>query len=293
MVSNIKHRGITKIGNKVFKWGLRTYVMGVLNVTPDSFSGDGTGNDPDFAVNQALRFEDCGADIIDIGGESTRPSSIYAGAGPVSVDEELNRVIPVVEKLAQVLSVPISIDTHKSEVAREAILAGASMINDIWGLKADSEMAVVASNANVPVVLMHNQVGTSYCDLIQEVTKVLSKLIEDATSAGIGFENLIVDPGIGFGKTPEQNLEILRRLDEFDCLGRPILIGMSRKSTIGFVLDLPVEERVEGTAASVAISIALGGDIVRVHDVKEMVRVARMADAIVRGWAQTTDRGVL
>ena len=260
--------------------------MGVLNVTPDSFSGDGLGESIDSAVRQALRFEEEGADIIDIGGESTRPPSIYSNAEPISADEELARVIPVVEALATELKAPISVDTYKAEVARSAIRAGAAMINDVWGFRRDPDMAGVAADADVPVVLMHNQRHTGYDDLVPDVIDKLSGMKEYAVAAGVKRENIILDPGMGFGKTAEHNLEILRRLGEFLVLDAPILIGMSRKSTIGYVLDLPVEDRLEGTAATVALSVAFGADIVRVHDVREMARVARMSDAVVRGWSR-------
>ena len=278
--------GTTVIGGRPFEWGSRTYVAGVINMTPDSFSGDGLGGDVEAAVGQALRFQEWGADIIDVGGESTRPPSLYAGAAPTSEDVEISRVIPVIEALHQRVDLPISVDTFKAEVARRALDAGASMINDIWGFTRDAEMARVAAEAGVPVILMHNQEHTRYADLVPDVIGALKRRCEAAVAAGVARENVILDPGMGFGKTAEHNLEILRRLDEFSVLGRPLLMGMSRKSTIGYVLDLPVEERVEGTAATVALSIANGADVVRVHDVKEMVRVARMSDAVVRGWTQ-------
>ena len=276
----------TPIGGTPFVWGRRTYVMGVINVTPDSFSGDSVGKDVDAAVRQALQFQEWGADIIDVGGESTRPASLYAGAVPASVEEELSRVIPVIEALAPTLRVPISVDTYKARVAGEALDAGASMINDVWAFRRDPDMVAVAADAGVPVVLMHNQEHTGYEDLVPDVIAALRRLTENAVRSGVVFESIILDPGMGFGKTAEHNLEILRRLDEFLALERPLLIGMSRKSTIGYVLDLPVSQRVEGTAATVALCISKGADIVRVHDVKEMVRVARMSDAIVRGWKQ-------
>ena len=283
---NTAHWGKTLIGGTPFEWGRRTYIMGVINVTPDSFSGDGLGEDVDAAVQQAVRFQEWGADIIDVGGESTRPGSIYSGAGPTSVKQELSRVIPVIGALAPRLHIPISVDTHKAPVAEEALAAGASMINDVWGFTRDPDIARIAANAGVPVVLMHNQDHTDYDDLVPDIIGALRRMRDAAVRAGVALENIILDPGMGFGKTAEHNLEILRRLDEFLALERPLLIGMSRKSTIGYVLDLPVDERVEGTAATVALSIAKGADIVRVHDVKEMVRVARMSDAIVRGWKQ-------
>ena len=279
-------RGTTQIGGVTFEWGSRTYVIGVINVTPDSFSGDGLGTQAEAAGEQALRFHEWGADIVDVGGESTRPPSLYSGSEPVSAEEELSRVIPAVEAIIGVTRVPVSIDTYKAEVARKAIAAGASMINDVWALQRDPEMAAVAADTGVPVVLMHNQEGTEYGDVVPDVIEALRLRVEEAVEAGIPRENTIVDPGMGFGKTAEQNLEIMRRLDEFRVLDRPLLVGMSRKSTIGYVLGLPVDRRLEGTAATVALSIAGGADLVRVHDVREMARVARMSDAVVRGWSQ-------
>ena len=268
---------VTKCGSLSIEWGKRTYIMGILNVTPDSFSGDGVRNDVGLALEQALRFQNDGADIIDVGGESTRPGSI-----PVDLDEERRRVIPVVRSLVSKLSIPISVDTYKPRLAEEAIGAGAAMINDIWGLKHDISMASIVSHSNVPVILMHNQDGVEYSDLIPDVIDSLSKSIEYAIDSGIREENIILDPGIGFGKTPSHNLQLIRRLGEIKAMGFPVLIGTSRKSTLGLVLDLPVGDRLEGTAATVAISIANGVDIVRVHDVREMKRVSLMSDAIVR-----------
>ena len=271
--------GITRCGNLELEWGTRTYIMGIVNVTPDSFSGDGVGYNVEDALEEALRFQAEGADIIDVGGESTRP-----GSTPVDIAEEKRRVIPVVRRLASVLKVPISVDTYKPQVALEAIAAGASMLNDVWGLKHDPSLATLAAREGVPIALMHNQVGTTYSALVPDMLKSLKASMDKALDAGVPVENVILDPGIGFGKTAEHNLEVLRRLEEFQGLERPILVGTSRKSTIGLVLDLPVEERLEGTAATVALAIARGADIVRVHDVREMARVARMSDAIVRGW---------
>jgi dihydropteroate synthase len=283
-----------QIGKKTFVWGERTYIMGIINVTPDSFSGDGLAGNVEEAVAQAIRFVEEGADILDIGGESTRP-----GSQPISEEEELSRVMPVLRRLVKEVDVPISIDTYKARVAREAIEAGASMVNDVWGLRMDPDMAKVVAEYNVPVVVMHNRsnpknavqearlggryVGVEYQDLMADIVRELEYSIGLALDAGVDFEKIIVDPGIGFGKTVEQNLEILRRLGELKVLGRPILLGTSRKSVIGYVLNLPPNERVEGTAATVALGIAAGADIVRVHDVKAMARVAKMADAIVRG----------
>ena len=277
---------ITDIGGKRFVWGERTYVMGVINVTPDSFSNDGVGGDVDAAVRLAALFQEDGADIIDVGGESTRPPGIYGDSKPVLVDEELGRVLPMVEAITRETDLPVSIDTYKAAVARAAIEAGASMINDIWAFQKDPEMLRAAVETDVPVVLMHNQVGTEYDDLVPDMIGDLRERVNVALIGGVRPEHIIVDPGMGFGKTAEQNLEILRRLYEFLELGLPLLVGMSRKSTIGYVLGLPVEDRVEGTAATVALSIAGGTDIVRVHDVREMARVARMTDAVVRGWSQ-------
>ena len=281
--------GFTVIGGEEFRWGERTYVMGVLNVTDDSFSGDGLGGDPDLAVARALGFQEAGADLIDVGGESTRPAgAVYGtGAAPVSVEEELRRVIPVVRRLKERLRIPISVDTHKAEVARQAIEAGAGLINDVWALKRDPDLASVVAETGVPIILMHNQRGVDYRDLLSDVVNDLRRSMEQAAAAGVPEEQMLVDPGIGFGKTPVQNLELLRRLAEFKAaLGRPLVVGTSRKSTIGVVLGgLPPTERMEGTAATVALAIAQGADMVRVHDVKEMVRVSRMSDAIVRGWS--------
>ncbi|MDP6102232.1 MAG: dihydropteroate synthase [Dehalococcoidia bacterium] len=254
--------------------------MGIVNVTPDSFSGDGLAYDCEVALEQALRFQAEGADIIDVGGESTRPSST-----PVDADEEIQRVIPVIRLLSSRLDIPISVDTYKYAVAQEALAAGAAMINDVWGLKHDSTLASLAAREGVPIVLMHNQKDAIYADFFTDVLASLRASVKQALDADVSSENVILDPGFGFGKGPEHNLEILRRLQEFKALGLPILVGTSRKSTVGLVLDLPVEERLEGTAATVALAIANGADIVRVHDVKAMTRVARMSDAIVRGWA--------
>ena len=272
-----KPLGITSCGNMEFRWGQRTYVMGIVNVDPDSFSGDGL-RDADAAVAQGKRFAAEGADIIDVGGESTRP-----GFEPVSADEEMRRVLPVIEILADELSVPVSIDTYKSEVARRAVAAGARMINDVWELKRDPKLAQVAAEAGAPLIISQNQRDSKFHDFFPELIASLKRSIQVALDAGVTWNNIIIDPGVGFGKTVEQNVEIVCRLVELKALGRPILLGTSRKSFIGHVLDLPVDQRLEGTAATVAIGIAHGADIVRVHDVAQMVRVARMSDAIVRG----------
>ena len=269
--------GRTRCGDSIFCWGQRTYIMGIINLSPDSFSGDGYSN-LNLALQQAQKFIDDGADIIDVGGESTRPSS-----KPISVDEESHRVIPYIEKLSSTIRLPISIDTYKVEVARRALDAGASIINDISGLKVQPNVATLAADRKVPLILTSNQRGNTVENIIEFVLDDLSQLIRQSLNAGINWNNIILDPGIGFGKTVLQNLEILRSLEAFQALKRPLLVGTSRKSMIGAVLDLPVEKRLEGTAATVAIAIAKGADIVRVHDVKQMKLVCRMADAIVRG----------
>ena len=260
-------------------WGVRTYVIGIINLTPDSFSGDGLGGDVDAAVDLALRFQDEGADILDIGAESTRP-----GHKQISLNKELARLMPALEAVAKRVDLPISVDTYKAAVARRAVDAGAVIINDIWGLKAEPELAEVAAETCAGLVLMHNQKGTQYGDLVPNLVSSLEDSVRTALEAGVPRDNIIVDPGIGFGKTPDQNLAVLARLDELKELDCPILVGTSRKSTLGLLLDLPAEERVEATAATVSLAIAGGANLVRVHDVKEMVRVCRVTDAVVRGW---------
>jgi dihydropteroate synthase len=277
-------------------WGERTYIMGILNLTPDSFSGDGLAMHADplaAALAQARAFVAAGADILDVGGESTRP-----GSTPLGEAEELARVIPVVQALAGELDVILSVDTYKAGVARAALAAGAHWINDVWGLRADPGLAQVAAESRAPVILMHNRsrpadaelqtrlggryIGVQYADLLADVRTELLESVALAHAAGIPNEKIILDPGIGFGKTVEQNLELVDRLGEIRALGYPVLLGTSRKGFIGYTLDLPVGERLEGTAATVAVGIARGADIIRVHDVAAMVRVARMTDAIVR-----------
>lgn len=285
------------IHHKAFTWGARTYVMGVLNVTPDSFSGDGIiakGDALEISLEQARSFLAAGADILDVGGESTRP-----GSQPLHADEELARVIPVIRGLSTKFpDAIISIDTYKAEVAEEAFKNGAHVLNDVWALRADPKLASVASQYKVPVILMHNRsnpasvqvkeqlgkayIGAEYQNLIEDVKRELMDSVALARKAGIEESHIILDPGIGFGKTREHNLELINRLDEIRMLGYPILLGPSRKSFIGYTLDLPPDQRVEGTAATIAIGIARGADIVRVHDVTEMARVAKMTDAIVR-----------
>jgi dihydropteroate synthase len=269
--------GVTRCGNTTFHWRERTYVMGIINVSPDSFSGDGLST-VDAAVAQAERFVAEGADILDIGGESTRPKS-----APISVDEEMRRVIPVLEKLADKVKVPLSVDTYKFEVARRAVDAGVDMLNDIWGLKQEPRLAELAAEHGLPMILMSNQRDKPEKNIVPAVLSDLKRAIDLALDAGVPWDNIIIDPGVGFGKTLEQNLELVHRLDELKALGRPMLLGTSRKSMIGLVLGLPPEQRLEGTAATVAIGIAGGADIVRVHDVKEMMRVCKMSDAVVRG----------
>ncbi len=269
--------GVTHCGKTTFHWGERTYAMGIVNVSPDSFSGDGLDN-VDVAVAQAQRFVTEGVDILDVGGESTRP-----GSSPISVDEELRRVIPVLERLIGKVKVPLSVDTYKFDVARKALDAGAEMINDIWGLKLEPRLAELAAERGVPIILMSNQRDKPRHNIVSAVIEDLKRSIDLALDSGVPWENIIVDPGIGFGKTLEQNLELVRRLDELKVLGRPILLGTSRKSMIGSILDLPPEQRLEGTAATIAIGIANGADMVRLHDVREIIRVCRMSDAIIRG----------
>jgi dihydropteroate synthase len=280
-----------------FPWGKRTYIMGILNVTPDSFSGDGIlqREDPvQFAVEQARQFVKAGADVLDIGGESTRP-----GSQPVSVAQELERILPVLHAIVREdLDVLLSVDTYKASVAQAALQVAPVWINDIWGLRADPDLALLAARRQVPVILMHNRlkpdstelqarlggryVGVAYANLLEDIKHELMESVHLAHQAGVLDENIILDPGIGFGKTVEQNLELLNRLDEIRSLGFPVLLGPSRKSFIGYTLNLPPDQRVEGTSAAVAVGIVRGADIVRIHDVEAIVRVARMTDAIVR-----------
>ncbi|HHV28989.1 dihydropteroate synthase [Acetivibrio mesophilus] len=255
----------------------KTYVMGILNVTPDSFSDGGQYIKIDSAIKRAKEMVDAGADIIDVGGESTRP-----GYQQVDALEEINRVVPIIESLSKELNVPISVDTSKALVAEKALCAGACIVNDVWGLQKDPAMAEVVSKHGAGVIMMHNSDTKEYRDLMGDIIRFLRKSIEIAEKVGITRENMVVDPGIGFGKTLEHNLEVMRRMRELNTLNLPVLLGTSRKSLIGNVLDLPVNERLEGTAATITLGIANGADIVRVHDVKEMVRVVRMTDAMVR-----------
>jgi dihydropteroate synthase len=274
--------GSTRIGRRTFTWGTRTFVMGIVNVTPDSFSGDGLlapGQPVEAAVRLAGSMADAGADILDIGGESSRP-----GHATVSAEDELARVIPVIRAVREVLAdIPISIDTTKPVVAAAAIDAGANLVNDVWGVAEDDALARLAAERRVPIVLMHNRAEARYTTLLPEIVADLQRAIERALSAGIAWDDIVVDPGFGFGKTAEHNLALLRDLGSLAILGRPILIGTSRKSTLGRVLDLPPDQRLEATLATTALAIASGADIVRVHDVRANVRAARMADAVVRG----------
>ncbi|MEA3336499.1 MAG: dihydropteroate synthase [Chloroflexota bacterium] len=283
-----------------FEWGTQTYVMGIINATPDSFSGDGLVLKEAWitaAIDQGVRFQAEGAHLLDVGGESTRP-----GADAVSTDEELQRVVPVIRGLSEAVSLPISVDTSKAKVAEAALSSGASFVNDVWGFRLDPPIARVAAQAGAPVILMHNRsrrdharidpalggryVGVEYEDLIEDIKRELAISIELAHLAGIPDDQIILDPGLGFGKTVAQNLELLDRLDALRDLGYPLLVGPSRKSFIGYTLGLPTDQRLEGTAATVAIAIDRGADIVRVHDVQSMSRIARMTDAIVRGGGQ-------
>jgi dihydropteroate synthase len=302
-----------RINDHQLNWGERTYLMGTLNITPDSFSGDGliklvnktnlkskpgqlNGSDLllTAVLEQARRFISAGADILDVGGESTRP-----GSKPVDVEEEIRRVIPAIQAIASEFEVLISVDTYKAQVARAALEAGAHMVNDIWAFRADPNLAPLVASFGVPIILMHNRsswmhaeikdnlggryVGVEYQNLLEDIKRELLESVAMANNAGIPDERIILDPGIGFGKTVEQNLELLDKLEEIRAIGFPVLIGPSRKSFIGYTLNLPPDQRVEGTAAAVAIGIARGADIVRVHDVEYMARIVRMTDAIVRG----------
>jgi dihydropteroate synthase len=300
-VSVLRSHKLT-IRNRTLIWGMQTYLMGILNITPDSFSGDGLLGDQakldksqliDTSLSIARGFIAEGVDIIDIGGESTRP-----GSAPTSLDEEKERVLPIIQALSDQLDVLISIDTYKADVAQAALESGADIVNDVWGLHADPGLAEVVAHFKAPIILMHNRsswahaevrerlggryIGIPYEDLIEDIKRELMESVDAARAAGITDEHIILDPGVGFGKTVEQNLELVNRVDEIRKLGFPVLLGASRKSFIGYTLDLPPEQRLEGTAAAVTVGIVRGADIVRVHDVPAMARVARMTDAIVR-----------
>lgn len=270
------------LGSHRFRIGENTLIMGILNVTPDSFSDGGRFNRIENALARAYKMAEEGADIIDIGGESTRPG--YEKAGSVTAAEELERVMPVITALKsdQSFKLPISIDTYKAETAEKALKAGVEMLNDVWGLKEDQQIAAVAASYGVPVCLMHNRRNTDYIDLIADIIFELEESVELARRAGIDDSKIILDPGIGFGKDYQQNLEVMHHLKEIRDLGFPLLLGTSRKSIVGKTLNLPADDRIEGTAATISCSIVGGADIVRVHDVKQMKRVAVMTDAIVR-----------
>lgn len=278
---------VTRIGDTLFEWGKRTYIMGIINLTPDSFSGDGLYSKERFvenAVGYACLLREWGADIIDIGGESTRP-----GSKEIPYEEERKRVMPVLRRLVKDIDCPISVDTNKWEIAKEALHLGANMMNDVWGLMKDKEMVKVVAKYNVPIVIMHSINGRGgpapegyYTDVVGDVYFSLKERVEFALENGIKPHNIIIDPGIGFGKGTEENIKILNKLSEFKTLGYPLLVGTSRKSFIGDILSLPPEERVEGTISTVVISILKGADIVRVHDVREIKRAIKVADRILR-----------
>ena len=282
----------TRIGPAGFRWGERTFVMGILNVTADSFSGDGLlavpGDPVEAAADQARRMVAEGADILDIGGESTRP-----GHAPVAAAEERARVVPVIAAIRSALpEVPISVDTTKPAIAEAALAAGADLINDVWAVGDDDSLARLAADHGVPLVVMHNRAEARYRTFMPELLADLQRALDRAAGVGVPWDDLIVDPGFGFGKTPDHNLELLRELGTLRLLGRPILLGTSRKSTLGWVLDLPADQRLEATLATTALGIAAGVDVVRVHDVEANVRVARMTDAVVRRtWASSVTEG--
>lgn len=266
-----------RIGNKEYELGKRTYIMGILNVTPDSFSDGGKFNEIDAAVNQARKLIEDGADIIDIGGESTRPGAEY-----VTEEEEIKRVVPIIKAIKEKLDVTISIDTYKARTAEESIKAGADIINDIWGVKYDKNMAKVAAKYNTPIILMHNRENKPYENLMEDVVSDLQESIDIALKAGVKKENIILDPGIGFAKTYEENLIVMNNCEVIKKLGYPMLLGTSRKSMIGLTLNLPVNERVEGTLATTVMGIIKGFEFIRVHDVLENKRVAIMTDTILK-----------
>ena len=284
----------TRIGQRMFIWGVRTYVMGIVNVTPDSFSGDGLLARPDGsswpadpraavierAVAQARRMAAEGADLLDVGGESTRP-----GHEQVDSAEEAARVVPVVAAIhASLPDIPIGVDTTKPDVAIAALDAGAALLNDVWGVAPDDALIRLAADRGAPIVLMHNRAEARYRNLVAEVLADLQAAIDRALDAGVAWDRIVIDPGFGFGKTPDHNLALLANLGALRALGRPVLLGTSRKSTLGKLLDLPADERVEATAATTVLGVAAGVDVVRVHDVRENVRAARVADAVLRGW---------
>ncbi|GEK59810.1 dihydropteroate synthase [Marinococcus halophilus] len=269
--------------NQVMRWksweldfSKKTFVMGILNVTPDSFSDGGRYSEVERAVVQAEKLVEDGADIIDIGGESTRPGATF-----VEAEEEQRRILPVLEALRGRIGVPVSVDTYKASTAEAALRAGADIINDVWGAKADPDMARIAAEYDVPIILMHNRDNTEYEDLMPDMIQDVYESIAICDRAGVKADRIILDPGIGFAKTYEQNLEAMRKMDQFTSLSYPVLLGSSRKSLISKTLELPAHDRVEGTGATVSLGIERGCDIVRVHEVKEMTRVARMMDAML------------
>jgi len=271
------------LGSSTWTWGTRTYVMGILNTTPDSFSGDGllASEEPvRAALDQARAMAAQGADILDVGGASSRP-----GHDDIPTADEVHRVVPVIEAIARELpEMPVSIDTVNPAVAEAALEAGAHMVNDVWGVAAAPDLLHVAASRDVPVVLMHNRTEARYRNLVPEIVSDLERAIERALDAGVAWDQIVIDPGFGFGKTPDQNVALLAAMATLRVLGRPVLLGASRKSTLGKLLDLPPDERVEATIATTVLGIAAGADIVRVHDVGPNVRAARIADATLRGW---------
>ncbi len=274
---------VMKWNNNLIDFSKKTYVMGILNLTPDSFSDGGEYNHGGAALKRARQMVEQGADIIDVGGESTRP-----GSTKVDGEEERRRVLPVLEELADQLTVPISIDTYKAETARQALEAGADIINDVWGAKADPEMAETAAAYDVPIILMHNRENINYNEIMQDILADVQESIDICLKAGVKKERIILDPGIGFAKTYDQNLEVMRRLEEFTALDYPVLLGTSRKSLISKTLNLPAQERVEGTGATISLGVERGADIVRVHDVLEMSRTVKMMDAMLGKGKVTT-----
>lgn len=263
-------------GPYTLNYDQKTIIMGILNVNPDSFSDGGKYNEMDRAVKHAVQMVEDGADIIDIGGESTRP-----GYTEISIEEELERVVPIIERLANEVNVPLSIDTYKGEVARQSLQAGAHIINDIWGAKRDPSMAEVAAEYQAPIILMHNRDNLSYTSFLEDVVSDLQESIDMVKGAGVSAEKIILDPGIGFAKDLKGNLDMMRGLDKLVEMGYPVLLGTSRKSLIGHVLNLPVSERLEGTGATICYGIQKGCQLIRVHDVKEMTRMARMMDVLM------------
>lgn len=263
----------------MFKYGEKTYIMGILNVTPDSFSDGGSYTDLDLAIKHAKEMVEEGVDIIDVGGESTRPGHKF-----VSSEEEIKRIVPVIKSLKKEIKIPLSIDTYKSDVAEEALKLGVDMVNDVWGLTYDENMAKVIGKYGASVCIMHNQDGTEYDkDIMESIKEFLENSVNKALKAGIKKENIVLDPGIGFGKTFEQNVEVLKRLNELQDLGYPILLGTSRKSVLGNIVGGEPRERVEATVATTVAGIRDGVDIVRVHDVKENTQAAKIADKLYRG----------